>query len=373
MLTNFLDKMMPPSLICAECGESAAPLDWQCRVCGGPLRFDFLPAFSPDSIRQADWSLWRYAAMLPVEKRFSLGEGMTPLIETSLDGQPFFAKLEYLNPTGSYKDRGSTTMMNHMVAQGVTTVVEDSSGNAGASVAAFSSLGGIHARIFVPATAAPPKKALIASFGAELVEIPGPQYAKTAACLEAAKTTPYASHAWSPYFILGQMTAAWEVWEQLGQRAPDAIACPVGHGGLFLGFARGFKALLEAGLIEKMPRLFAVQSEGCDPIVRAWENDAENTAPITPTPTVADGIIVDVPVRAKEVLLAIRESGGAALRVGNEAILAAKKKLTAQGLVIEPTSAVPAAAFAKISAEIGSAALLVIAFTGSGLKGLAAS
>lgn len=361
---------MPATLICAECHAPAAPLDWRCAACGGPLDFASLPPFDDDRIETTDFTLWRYAAMLPVERRFSLGEGLTPLVQTAIDGQRFYAKLEYLNPTGSYKDRGTATLINHLLAHDVHEVVEDSSGNAGASVAAYGTASGIRARIFVPVTAAPGKKALIRRFGGELVEVPGPQHEKTLACMEAARVTTYASHAWSPYFMLGQMTAAWEIWEQLGRRAPDAVALPVGHGGLFLGLAHGFQRLREAGLTDRLPRLFAVQSEGCDPLVRAWESGADTPATVTPGQTVADGIIVEVPVRGKEVLTAIRRSAGAALRVGNGAILQAQARLARAGLIVEPTSTVPVAALDSLRQLLGDDALLVIPLTGSGLKTL---
>jgi threonine synthase len=359
---------MDATLVCTECGARAEPLDWRCTRCDGPLDFAAYPPFEPETIVPDDFSLWRYRAMLPVRRRVTRGEGLTALVEVDVDGARFLAKLEYQNPTGSYKDRGTTTMMSHLVGQGVREVVEDSSGNAGASVAAYASAAGIRARVFVPATAAPAKKALIAAVGGDLVEVPGPQHAKTEACMEAARTTPYASHAWSPYFVLGQMTAAWEIWEQLGRRAPDAIVCPVGHGGLFLGLARGFRSLRQAGLIERAPRLFAAQSEGCDPIVRAWEQGDAVPPRVTPTPTVADGIIVEVPVRGKAVLRAIRDSGGAALRTGNDAILAARDALARRGLLAEPTSATPVAVLARVRAQLGPDATVVIPLTGSGLK-----
>jgi threonine synthase len=357
------------TLFCTVCHAQAAPLDWRCTVCGGPIDFASLPAFDVNAIGTGDWSLWRYGVMLPVRKQVTLGEGGTPLARVDVDGVEFYAKLEYLNPTGSYKDRGTVTLINHLAAHGVREVVEDSSGNAGASCAGYSSAAGIHARIFVPVTAAPGKKALIAAFGGELVEVPGAQHEKTLACYEAAKTAPYASHAWSPYFVLGQMTAAWEVWEQLGRRAPAAVACPVGHGGLFLGFARGFKALHDAGLIDHLPQMIAVQSEGCDPIVRAWEGGLQVPPHVTPTPTVADGIIVEIPVRGRAVIEAIDETGGAALRVSNDAILAAQAKLAARGIMVEPTSATPVAALDAIRARVEGD--VVIALTGSGLKTLA--
>ena len=352
---------------CTECQQEAGPLDWRCKACAGALELSGLPAFDAAAINTGDFSMWRYGAMFPVERRVSLGEGLTPLVRTTIDGSGFWAKLEYLNPTGSYKDRGTVTMMNHMLGQGVAEVVEDSSGNAGASVSAYASAMGIRARIFVPEAAAASKKALIRSFGGELVEVAGPQYAKTQACEEAARVTPYASHAWSPYFVLGQRSAAYEEWEQLGG-APDAVVTPLGHGGLFLGFWQGFQDLFAAGLIEKMPRMFGVQAEASDPIVRAWESGTESPDKGQSRPTVADGIMVDVPVRGKAVLAAIRQSGGAALRVSDPEILAARDSLAGRGLIAEPTSATTVAALPQVRQHLPGDARIVCALTGNGLK-----
>ncbi len=358
-------------LLCDYCHRPAGALDWRCVQCGGPLSITNLPGFDTSKIHEVDWSLWRYEATLPVTRRFSLGEGMTPLVTVEWPGRGFLAKLEYLNPTGSYKDRGTVTLVNHLLHQGVTEVVEDSSGNAGASLAMYAGATGIHARIFVPASAPEGKKRLIA-LNAELVEVPGPRSAPTEACHEAARDTVYASHAWSPFFVAGQMTAAWEVWEQLGRRAPGVILCPVGHGGLFLGFARGFKALLDSGLIERMPALIAVQSAACDPVVRAWEDGQDEPDTATQNQTVADGIVVALPSRGREILAAIRATGGAALRVDDAAILRARDMLTKRGLLVEPTSAVPAAALEQVRDHVGDEAGIVVALTGSGLKALGA-
>lgn len=355
-----------PQLISERTGEPAGPLDWQSE--GGRITIANVPPFDADAIVAHDWSLWRYGAMLPAEKRFSLGEGGTPLTRTEINGLPVYAKLEYLNPTGSFKDRGTAVIVNHLLAHGVTDVVEDSSGNAGASLAAYTSATGIHARIFAPASAPQGKKKLIAAFGAELVEIPGPRINTTEACLKAAETTVYATHAWSPFFLAGQMTCAWEIWEQLGRRAPDAIVCTVGHGGLFIGLARGFRALLDAGLIERMPRLFAVQSAACDPVVQAWERDLDVPEAVVQQPGVADGIAVTMPVHGAEILAAVRSTGGAALRVDDAAILTAQQLLHKRGLMVEPTSAVPAAAL--LLTKLTPDATIVMPLTGNGLKTL---
>lgn len=354
-------------ILCNDCGAAAEPLDWRCRACGGSLDLVNLPAFAPARIDASDFSLWRYQAMLPVTRRFSLGEGMTPLALVELEPSQFYAKLEYLNPTGSFKDRGVATLLNHLAAHGVKAAIDNSSGNAGASLAAYAGVAGMEATVYVPAaTAVESKKRLIRSFGGHIVE--SRDYLTDV--YAAAEETTYASHAWSPYFVLGQQTAAWETWEQLGRRAPDAVATPVGHGGLFLGFYRGFKALLTAGLIERIPRMIAAQSAGVDPIVRAWEAKSEVPPGIKPGHSVADGILVDNPVRGKQILRALYDSEGFALRVGNEAILAAQTRLHQRGLLIEPTSAAAAAALPRIRSLIGDDASLVIAFTGSGLKSI---
>ncbi len=354
-----------PQLACDDCRRPAQPLDWRCTQCSGTISITNLPGFDAARIRLGDWSLWRYEAMLPIPMRHSLGEGGTPLVSVEWPGRRFLAKLEYLNPTGSYKDRGTVTLVNHLLQQGVTEVVEDSSGNAGASLAMYTGATGIHARIFAPASAPEGKKRLIA-LNAELVEVPGPRSAPTEACREAARTTVYASHAWSPFFIAGQMTAAWEVWEQMGRRTPSAILCPVGHGGLFLGFARGFKALLDAGLIEQMPAMIAVQSAACDPVVHAWEEGRDEPDRAAQNPTVADGIVVTLPTRGREILAAIRSTGGIAIRVNDDGILRARDMLTKRGLLVEPTSAVPVAALERVQADEE----VVVALTGSGLKTL---
>ena len=353
------------SIQCSRCGGLAGPVEWRCKTCGGSLDLVDLPPFDLSSIDASDFSLWRYRAMLPVERRFSLGEGMTPLVPVELDGACFFAKLEYLNPTGSFKDRGTTTVLNHLAACGVSQVIDNSSGNAGASLAAFAAVGGMEATVYVPAaTAVESKKQLTRSFGGAIIE--SENY--LADVYAAAEETTYASHAWSPYFVLGQQTAAWETWEQLGRRAPDAVATPVGHGGLFLGFYRGFKALRDAGLIERVPRMIAVQSAGVDPVVRGWEAKSAQPPLIEPEPSVADGILVDQPVRGAQILQALVDTDGFALRVDNEAIVMTKERMRARGLMIETTSAVTAAALPQINERVGEDAELVLAFTGSGLK-----
>ncbi|GAB4575501.1 MAG: threonine synthase [Anaerolineae bacterium] len=358
-----------PTLICETCGEPAPPLAWRCASCGGTLWLDALPAFDAEAIRTNEWSLWRYGAMLPITRRFSLGEGLTPLVPVNPGGVPFLAKLEYLNPTGSYKDRGVSVMMNYLLHHHAESVVEDSSGNAGASVAAYAGGIGLNCRIFVPAGAPEGKTRQIAQYGAEVVAVGGPRHAVTEACEQAAENAVYASHAWNPYFIAGQMTIAWETWEQMARRAPEAVVCPVGQGGLLLGWYYGYRALLAARAISHMPRLFAVQTEACAPIVDAWENGEETvTRRIEPGETIADGIRIGQPLRSRQILRALRETDGAAFRVDDLSIQAAQTALGKGGLYVEPTSAAAVAALPAVHAHLGKLSEIVVPLTGSGLK-----
>jgi threonine synthase len=358
---------------CALCDTIAPnPLVWCCE-CGGPYEYDWSPTFDPAQIEQGEWSQWRYRSMLlppgvPADAPVTLGEGMTPLVRMEWERAPLAFKLEFLMPTASYKDRGSSTLLTILRAEGHTQLVEDSSGNAGASIAAYAGAAGMEATIFVPAHASPAKKAQIATFGATLEAIEGPRQATSDRAHEAARTTLYASHSWHPAFLLGQTAAAWEVWEQTGGDLPDAIITPLGQGGMLLGYYRGFRALQEAGIIGKMPRLIGVQSAACAPVVQAWERGLDHVEPVDEHATVAEGIRIKSPARGHEMLRALRESDGWPLAVEDDAVLAARAALAQRGLFIETTSAVTVAALTAVRARLGNDARILIPLSGSGLK-----
>lgn len=360
------------SLYCPNCEHVPAPLDWRCDSCGSALELRDLPPFEADAIDTGIWSMWRYAVMLPASSIATRGAGMTPLIATEIDGIRVYAKCEYVSPSASYKDRGVEAMMGYLASQGVTDVVEDSSGNAGASVALYAAGAGMKARIFVPEHAPQGKKRAIAA-SAELVAIGGPRQNVTDACIAAAVDgTVYATHSWNPYFILGLQTVAWELWEQFGKHAPAAIITPVGQGGLLLGIARGFRALYAAGLIDRLPRIYGIQPAACDPIVRGFEADSATAiAPEKPELSIADGTLVAQPVRGAAVLAAIRESHGNAYRVAENDIAPARDTLAQRGLFVEPTSALTAAALPRVAADLhanGITGEIVLILTGHGLK-----
>ena len=360
---------------CNDCGKETefTLTEWRCD-CGGAWEPLALPVFDPALIETGDHSIWRYGRLmgLDIEKPIQkMGVGGTPLVPINLFNRKMHLKLEYLSPSGSFKDRGVNAMVNQLARMGVQTVVEDSSGNAGASLAAHAARFGLQAEIYVPATASAAKQGQIAVYGAVVKPIPGPRQAASDAAQAVIRPgTAYASHAYNPAYLAGQMTVAWEVWEQLGRQAPDWVILPVAQGGQFLGYWFGFKRLLEAGLIERLPRLVAVQAERIAPIHRAWINEMDHIPAIEAEgPTLAEGIAIPRPVRDKRILQALHESNGLTVAVGEDAIREAQTEMAHLGYYIEPTSAAAIAGLREIAGEIGEGERVVISLTGNGLKG----
>jgi threonine synthase len=313
-------------------------------------------------------SLWRYRAVLALAgpPRVSLGEGWTPLVARDWDGAAIRFKLESQMPTGSFKDRGTAVMLNHLLEVGVGPIHEDSSGNAGSSIATYAAASGLPCRIFVPATAPRGKVVQIAAAGAAVEAIPGTRQAVTEAALAAVATSFYASHNWQPFFIEGTKTLAYELWEQLGFAVPDNVLVPTGYGSNILGLERGFDELIRRGEIERMPRLFAVQAANCAAFAAAWSGDAD----FAPQPTMADGIATVKPVRTQEVLAALRRSRGGVAAVPEREIAPALTRLGRLGLYVEPTSATVGAALSRLLADgtIRATETTVAVITGHGLK-----
>lgn len=291
----------------------------------------------------------------------TLGEGGTPLL-TSRDGR-LHLKVETMNPTGSFKDRGAAVLLTALLAAGARDVVEDSSGNAGSAIAAYAARAGVAATIYVPDTASPGKLAQIAAYGARLIAV-GAAREDVAAAARAAPGR-YASHCWDPLFFHGTKTIAFELWEQLGHRAPDWVVSPVGHGTLLLGLWLGFRELRQAGAISRLPRLVAVQSRACaplaGPVLGLGEGDGD---------TVAEGIRIRRPVRSEEIHRAVGETSGSFAVVSDPEIESARARLAREGLFVEPTAAVAPAAAWRL-AETGAFAsgdTVVVPLTGHGLK-----
>lgn len=345
----------------------------QPRWCGtdhAPLLLTPLPGLTRSGIDTATRGLWRYRAALPISVAdpITLGEGGTPLLTRTLHGVPALLKCEWVSPTGSFKDRGASVMLSLLRAQGVRAVLEDSSGNGGAAVAAYAAAGGLGATIMAPASTSPAKTVQMRAHGAAVELVPGTRQNTSDAAIRRAADIFYASHNWHPFFLHGTKTLAYELWEDLGFRPPDNVIVPCGAGSNVLGCEIGFSELLRAGEIARMPRLFAVQPANCAPIAAAFLAGG----PVQPDirPTIAEGTAIAQPIRLDEVLGALRETRGGAVMLSEAEIAGATLDLARIGVYVEPTAAQPAAAFAKLLATgtITPAETTVLVLTGSGLK-----
>jgi threonine synthase len=330
------------------------------------------PGLRRRDIDPARYSVWRYARGLLVaaEHAVSLGEGWTPLLAGQWHGAPVHYKLEFMMPTGSFKDRGMTVMVSYLKSRGITHVLEDSSGNAGASLSAYTAAAGLTCRILVPETASYPKIAQIAACGADVVTIKGSRQDVAEAALRQSAQIFYASHNWQPFFVEGTKTLAYELWEQGGFRAPDNVVVPLGYGSNVLGAERGFDELLRVGEIARRPRLFGVQAARCAPYAAAFRQGVEHLVASEIAPTVAEGIATPKPTRVADVLRAVRDTGGSIVAVEEAEIVQALRDLARRGLYVEPTSAVAAAGLSRLltAGVIRPQEDTVLVLTGSGLK-----
>ena len=361
-------------LVCGACGAGHAPdmKTLECSDCDGPLDAEYTgPGTSLDVAGYNAAMPFSDAASMP-----TLGEGDTPVVGLmelggALGLDRLDAKLEYMNPTGSYKDRGTVVMLAVARELGVGEVVEDSSGNAGASVSAYSARAGIKAHIFAPATAPAAKLRQIRVYGAEVHSIEGPREAATEAAVAFCdeRDLVYASHAWSPFFFEGTKTFAFETAGQYGGEPPAHIVFPVGNGGLFLGAWRGFNELLDGGHIDRIPRLHAVQAANVMPIAAGFMGRAWDKAGMQPT--MAGGISVAAPARGAQVVDVIRRANGAAVAVDEEEISAMQRALARdEGIFAEPTSAAAFAGVRRLMEDgvVAPGESVLVPVTGSGLK-----
>ncbi|MGG5810645.1 pyridoxal-phosphate dependent enzyme [Falsiroseomonas sp. CW058] len=341
------------------------------RWCGDaqtPLLLTERRGLARDEIAAGTRSIWRYAAALPWMPKapVTMGEGCTPLVERALPGGTALLKCEWFMPTGSFKDRGASVMLSLLRDQGVTAVLEDSSGNGGAAVSAYAAAGGMAATIFVPASTSPAKTVQSRAAGAAIELIPGSRQDCADAALRKSAEIFYASHNWQPFFLEGTKTLAYELWEDLGFRAPDHVIVPCGAGSNVLGCWIGFGELLRAGQIARMPRIWAAQPANCGPIARA----ALGLPAAEARPTIAEGTAIAQPIRLPECLRALKDSEGGAVLLDEAEIAEAAIALARTGVYVEPTCAQAAAAFGKLRAagRIAERETSVVVLTGTGLK-----
>ncbi|MFI5616484.1 threonine synthase [Streptomyces sp. NPDC051567] len=330
-----------PGYVCPDDATraDARTAPWCCPVCAGPWDLDFTP--NPASALEpaaGPNSLWRYGPALPLPGAFSvsLAEGNTPLVPLA---ERIHAKLDYLMPTLSFKDRGAVMLAEVARRLGPRRVVADSSGNAGTSVAAYCARAGLSCEVFVPEGTSEKKTDQMRAHGAAVRVVPGGREAAAAAARAAADTPGvfYASHVFNPYFLHGTKTYVYEVWEALGGRLPRTLVVPVGNGTLLLGAALAVTELAARGV--RPPSLIAVQAEAVAPLARAFAAGARDADPVERRPTLAEGIAIAAPPRARQILAAVRASGGTFVTVTDAALRRAQRDLAARGLFVEPTAA----------------------------------
>jgi threonine synthase len=395
---------MTTDLHCRSCDRTyaaSAEEPWRC-VCGAPLNYAERPLpgrTSPPVARSIDRNLglWAFQEFLPEPPLVTLNEGFTPLVDSDDWNAQF--KLEYLFPSGSYKDRGATLTLSRAAALDVEKVIEDSSGNAGAAIATYAARADIEADIYVPADVKQSKLVAIQRAGARPIRVEGSRADVTEACLDAVEsgagegaadgpyqsgTGWYASHAWNPAFYAGTATLAYEIAAQREWSVPDAVVVPLGHGTLFLGAYLGFSALRDAGYTDSMPRLLGAQAVGYDPIASELHGDdpEEPTNALTealgngendPEPnTLADGIQIRNPARKGQLFDAVERTDGDAIALDDDDVESELDRLHRNGFYVEPTSAVATAALHEYRDRgvLSPDDDVVVPLTGSGMKTL---
>lgn len=359
------------SIHCSSCRtpypDTGVP--FRCPHCEGIFDFVSPPRFHPGQVEPDLTGIWPYRSTFglpPGSPIISLGEGKTPLVWGKAGGRRVAFKLETQNPTGSFKDRGTAVLVSHLKQRAAQAAVEDSSGNAGASFAAYAARAGMAARVFVPAYASGPKREQIQHYGAEVIPVPGPRSAAARAVLEEARQgAVYASHAYLPHGLAGFATIAYELVSEMDPLARSLIL-PVGHGSLLLGVARGFKALQAAGMVEQLPRLIGVQAGACAPLVSAFQQGKTVPAEVDENDTLAEGIRIQNPYRGKEVLQAVRESGGSMVAVDEDDIQRGRDLLGEMGMYVEMTSAVVWGGLQQVVEDLPGPVVVIL--TGHGLK-----
>ncbi|MEA3334609.1 MAG: threonine synthase [Chloroflexota bacterium] len=363
---------------CYQCARpfSLGTIRWRC-PCGGYFDVAMDAQFPWVNMQERRPGLWRYREALPFARDLqpvTLGETVTPLVPVADKPCQISFKLDYFSPTGSFKDRGATVLISQARELNVSSVVEDSSGNAGAAIAAYAAAAGIAATIFVPESASQSKLAQINLYGASVISVPGSRAATTRAAVAAAENDFYASHVWNPFFLEGTKTVAFELWEQLNQTVPDWVITPVGHGTMLLGLHKGFQFLRAAGITSSVPQLIAVQAAACAPLWQAWNSPGAGGLPeITPTPTGAEGIAISRPTRWQQCLSAIKTTGGELEIVTEAEIEDALLAWARRGFLMEPTSATAPAALEKWIARgmLKPHQRGVVIITGSGIRAAA--
>lgn len=358
--------------VCLCCGKKT-PVTTQAPKCecGGLFELDYTPPeYDAAKIDRDTWSLFRYRAFMAGEgdawKDVTMGEGMSPVVEVE---PGMFLKVDYMMPTLSFKDRGAAALVAHMKAIGVKKCVQDSSGNAGHAVAAYCARAGIACEIYVPEGTSPKKIAMIEAAGAKAHVVPGSRDHCADVCRARVRDEGvyYANHVVNPYFYEGTKTYIYEAFEQLG-RLPEHIIVPLGNGTLYLGVMKALEHLLQSGAIDHFPKVIALQSERCAPLYEARKAGKDEAVEVDVKPTIAEGIAIGKPLRAKEILAYAKKHDVTFVKAPEATLLAWREKMAKKGFYIEHTTAANFAAWEQYQKEYGPANDVLITLCGAGIK-----
>ncbi|WP_297508107.1 threonine synthase [Thermococcus sp.] len=357
-------------LRCPICGREYDKPVQRCE-CGEPVEFELFEG--EPYIAKTVWE--RFYDFWPIEPELglSLGEGDTPLIKSKLGkelGVKLYLKNETVNPTWSFKDRGTFLAVSYALKAGYKAVGTVSTGNMGASVSAYASRFGLKAKILVSESASDEKVKAISVYGGDVIRVKGDYgrlYFESLKLGE--KLGIYFINSDNPFRVEGYKGIAFEIAEEL---SPDYVLIPTSSGGLFRGIAKGFIELKESGLIDELPTLVAVQAEGCSPICRAFKEGKEKIERFERPETIAKAIANPYPPSGNAVLKLLREFGWKCVAVSDGEIIKAQKKLAGEGLFVQPASATGIAALKKLTQSdvISEGSKVVSILTGSGLKTL---
>ena len=365
-------------LVCTNC-RNTYPItgpNFRCDCCGEPLELEtvVVRGFSP----AGGDILKKYADFFPfvdVDPRLSLGEGTTPLTLSRRSGAKgglrIYFKNEGMNPTWSFKDRGTYAAIAHAVALGFKKIGTVSTGNMAASVAAYGARAGLETKILVKEGLPEEKLGPIAIYNPDLIKVDGDYGSLYFESLKLGRDRGiYFMNSDSPFRVEGSKTIAFEIAEQLDFDVPDYVIIPTSAGGNIRGIMKGFREYFESGLTEKMPVFVCAQAEGCSPICTAYGKGDKNITRFDEPETIAHAIENPFPPSGNTVLRLLRETGGLCVQVDDAEILSAQKELATEGLFVQPASAVSLAAVEKLRTRgaVAENSRIVCILTGSGLK-----
>jgi len=358
-------------LECEACGEQYdSEQNIQLCRCGEPLRLEY---FHGD-IKEGKRDVWsRYSEFFPfeIDEKLSLGEGNTPILKAPTLSKKLdinlYLKNETVNPTWSFKDRGTILSLLRAVDLGIKDIGTVSTGNMAASVSAYGARNDMKTFVLVPSDISDKKIDQISTYGPEIIKVAGDYGDLYYESVEAGKNKIYFTNSNSPFRVEGYKTIAFEIYEQ---KMPNYVIIPTSSGGLFRGLTKGFTELKRSGIIDEMPTFVSVQAKGCSPICKAHQSNEKEIERWSKPNTIASAISNPLPPGGNAVLRKLEEHGGICESVSDGDLVSAQNEIAREGIFCQPSSAVGVAALKNLSKEdrIEKGTDVVSIITGSGLK-----